>query len=213
MSSIRFLLLSTLISMGVMSCSGAEPTVRIVPTASPTATPIITQVVATVVPTATETLPTPTSTPEPTATSTPEPTATARPTATPTATATPEPVLGSRNNPVPIGVSVEIQTGVPTEHWELTILETTPDAWEVIIAENQFNDPPQEGHQFYMVRVRAKYLGPDSTMMLGNLDMKTLGDSSVVYSGFDTYCGVIPDELDEFTELFTGGQLEGNDCW
>lgn len=108
---------------------------------------------------------------------------------------------------------MEIQTGVPTEHWELTVLETTPDAWEVIIAENQFNDPPQEGHQFYMVRVRAKYLGPDSTMMLGNLDMKTLGDSSVVYSGFDTYCGVIPDELDEFTELFTGGQLEGNDCW
>ena len=114
---------------------------------------------------------------------------------------------------MPIGATVEIQTGKPTEHWALTVLETMPDAWDVISAENQFNDPPEEGHQFYIVRVRVKYLGPDSNMMFTEVTLKALGNSSVVYETYDPGCGVVPDELDTLTELFTGGQIEGNECW
>ena len=128
------------------------------------------------------------------------------------ATPTSEPApLGSRERPVPLGTGVEIQTNEPTQHWELTVLDTVPDAEEVILAENIFNDPPEPEHQFYMVRVRAKYLGPDSSMLLADVTLKTLGASSVAYSGLD--CGVIPDELDSFAEIFTGGQIEGYECW
>ena len=211
MSSIRFLLLSAVLSVGLVACSGAEPTVRIVPTALPTATPVITPVVVTVEPTATATLsPTPTSTSEPTATATSIPRPTATPTLEPTATATPEPSLGDRGNPVPFGHTVEVATGDPLQHWEIAILETHPDSWDVIQAKNQFNDPPEDGMQFYMLRLRAKYLGPDSTTFDG--DFKSLGDSGLVYETYPS-CGVIPDEIDTYAELFTGGQIEGNECW
>ena len=96
--------------------------------------------------------------------------------------------------------------------WEVAVLETYPDAWEAIQAENQFNDPPEPGTQFYMVRLRIKQVGLDSAMFLYN-DIKSVGDGGVVYDTFDPGCGVIPNELDTFTELFTGGQLEGNECW
>ena len=233
------LIATVVLFAGVMmlaACSEAQPTVQIVPSATPTATAIIAPVVATTEPTDTS-LPTPTvspantpmlaststpfpeptatSTPEPTATPIPEPTATSTPTPTPTAvptpTATPSPVLGSRQNPVPFGTTVEVRADNPMDHWELTVVDTIPNAWEVIQAENQFNDPPEPGIQFFIVKIRAKYLGPESNELFLDVSFKALGDSSVVYTGYG--CGVIPDELDDLTELFTGGQIEGNDCF
>ncbi len=228
------------VMMILAACSEAQPTVETVPSATPTATAIITPNVivaetpdtpvstptnvpkdasdsaptATAIaqPTAIATsIPAPTSTRTPTATPIPEPTATSTP--VPTPTSTPLPALGSRQNPVPMGDTVEITTGDPTNHWEITVLGTTPDAWAEIQAENQFNDPPESGHQYYMVRMRAKYLGPDSNSLGFNVSSNAVGDRGVAYDTFDPGCGVIPDELDSFTELFTGGQIEGNECW
>ncbi len=145
------------------------------------------------------------------ATPVPELTATATP--MPTRTAAPLSALGSRQNPVPMGDTVEITTDDPTNAWEITVVGTTPDAWTMIQAENQFNDPPEPGHQFYMVGVRARYLGSDSNSLGFNVSFNAVGDRGVSYDTYDPGCGVIPDELDSFTELFTGGQIEGNQCW
>ena len=150
--------------------------------------------------------------PSPTLAATPIPELTATATPMPTPTPASLPVLGSRHNPVPLGDTVEITTEDPTNAWEITVVGTNPDAWTVIQAENQFNDPPEAGHQFYMVRLRVKYLGPDSITPFLSLTFKTLGERGVAY---ETYpgCGVTPDSLDTFTEIFTGGQIEGNECW
>jgi hypothetical protein len=145
------------------------------------------------------------------ATPVPELTATATP--MPTRTAAPLSALGSRQNPVPMGDTVEITTDDPTNAWEITVVGTTPDAWTMIQAENQFNDPPEPSHQFYMVGVRARYLGSDSNSLGFNVSFNAVGDRGVSYDTYDPGCGVIPDELDSFTELFTGGQIEGNQCW
>ena len=91
------------------------------------------------------------------------------------------------------------------------MLEAYPDAWEKIQAENQFNDPPEPGMQFYMVLLRIKQVGPDSATFLGN-SIQSVGSGGVVYSTYPS-CGVVPDELGTFIELFTGGQIEGNECW
>ena len=136
-------------------------------------------------------------------------------TATPTPTLTPSelPALGARQNPVPMGDTVEITTDDPTNAWEITVVGTTPDAWTVIQAENQFNDPPESGQQFYIARVRVRYLGTDSNSLISDVSFNAVGYRGVAYDTFDPGCGVIPDELDSFTELFTGGQIEGNECW
>ena len=171
-----------------------------------------------------ESIPTqsPTNTPAPTATSiptnTPEPTPTPTSTATPVPTNTPEPtptpqmVLGSRNNPVPFGQVVEIlEGGAP--HWALVVSDADSNATERVLSSNRFNDPPQPGNQFYMVKIEAQYLGPDSSYFLSSFGVKVVGQSAVVYTSYDNRCGKIPDELPASTELFTGGSIKGWECW
>ena len=175
-----------------VSTDTATPTDIPAPTAVPTSTPD---------PTATP-VPTPTNTPEPTPTNTPEP----------TPTPTPEPVLGSRNYPVPLGQVVEIIKG-DAPHWAIVVSSTNPDATEEILAENMFNEPPSPGHQFYMVEMEARYIGPDSTTFTSNYTLKTLGQSGIVYTTHEHSCGVIPDEFPVYTELFSGGAIRGWECW
>ena len=142
------------------------------------------------------------------------PTPTPPHTLTPVHTPTPEPppALGSRENPVPFGTTVEVKGEETTDHWEITVLGTTPDATAIVLSKNPYNDPPEEGNQFYIVRVQAKYLGPDSTEFWGSYRLRALGAGGVVYTTFEHSCGVIPDELPD-PELFAGGTVEGNVCW
>ena len=114
---------------------------------------------------------------------------------------------------MPFGTTVEVRGEDDEDHWEITVLDTIPDATAMVLAENQFNDPPEEGHQFYMVKVRAKYLGPGSTTFSSGSRLRAVGDGAIVYTTFRDRCGVIPDNFKSSRELFTGGQTEGNECW
>ena len=60
-----------------------------------------------------------------------------------------------------------------------------------------------------MARVRASFLGTGSSDFF-EVTVRTVGQSAVAYSGG---CGVVPDSLDRFTEVFEGGTIEGNLCW
>ena len=141
------------------------------------------------------------------------PTPTPVPTVTPiqTPTPTPMPALGSRQNPVPFGVSAEVKFD-ELDHWEITVLGAQPDATALVLEENPYNDPPGDGNQFFIVHIRAKYLGPDSNEFGGSFRLRALGDGGIVYTTFENSCGVIPDELPD-PELFTNGTLDGNECW
>ena len=125
---------------------------------------------------------------------------------------TPEPILGDRQYPVPFGTAAEVKFD-ELDHWEITMLAVEPDATQMVLSENPYNDPPGDGNQFYMVTVRAKYIGPNSMEFGGSYRLRALGDGGVVYTTFENTCGVIPDELPSYTELFTNGQVEGAICW
>ena len=193
----------------------APPTVTpVLPTATPVP-PIATPLPPTVTPvppTATPVPPTATSIP-PTVTPVPPTPSPVPPTATPPPpTATPAPALGERGNPIPFGFAAEVRFS-ETDHWEITVLATQPDGTSTVLEENQFNDPPEDGNQFYLITVRAKYLGPGSATFDTGFRLKALGDGGVVYTTFENSCGVIPNEFPSYTELFTNGQLEGVACW
>lgn len=120
--------------------------------------------------------------------------------------------LGDRQNPVPLGTSAEIRSEDAQDHWEITVIDIHPDATATILGDS-FADPPREGNRFYMVTVRAKYLGPESAQFTGAGRLKAVGVKSVVYDWFEDDCGFgIPNELPD-PELFAGGQIEGNVCW
>ena len=113
--------------------------------------------------------------------------------------ATPKP--GSREDPLPIGQ--------PASNQEWTVALGQPaESWSLVAAENQFNEPPPSGMEFWMVPVRATYTGP-STGNVWEVSVKFVGADNRTYS---ENCGVIPRPLTDVGELYPGGVAEGNVC-
>lgn len=109
---------------------------------------------------------------------------------------------GSRDNPFAVGEPVG------NDDWEISIAEPY-EAWEEIQAENQFNDPPPEGMEYYIVAVTATYNGDETGLPWIDLEFAFVGDDNRTYSD---HCGVIPNDLSEVDELYAGGTAEGNIC-
>lgn len=112
----------------------------------------------------------------------------------------------SRSVPVPRGATGSLYG------WDMTVVATDPDATPEVMAENQFNDPPQQGSRFYMVTVRVtRTAAPPESFSRGRLS--AAGVLGVEYRTFDDpNCGVIPDPLTS-NEIFVGGTAQGNVCW
>ena len=125
-------------------------------------------------------------------------------TSTPTFTPTPIPVGENRNNPVPFG-----QSQITDDGFSLWVVEVTDDATDSVLAENQFNDPPPEGYQFLMVRIKVKNNIPGSQRFESHR-LSVVGKSAIEFS---KGCGVIPDRFDDYREIFEGGEAEGNVCF
>jgi hypothetical protein len=121
-------------------------------------------------------------------------------------TTTAGPLLGTRVNPIPTGEAVRVGD------WEVTVLSAIPDATEAVLDENDFNDPPQTGNQYYMVEVTATYVGNESELLTAGLSFSAVGESSVAYD-YSATCWVIPDPVDDYAEVFPGGTVRGNLCW
>ncbi len=114
---------------------------------------------------------------------------------------------GTREYPLPIGTAANVGGD-----WFTSVFEVVPDATDAVLTENQFNDPPEDGYQFFVVRISATYEGMGSSRLPTGNTFSTVGESAVAYKTFDPGCGVIPDPVPS-TEVFTGGRIEGNVCW
>lgn len=110
-----------------------------------------------------------------------------------------------RTRPLPLG-SEGILVDPP---WTISVVDVTPNANAIVQRENRFNDPPADGHQFFMVRIRMTYRGQDSEGPL-SVDLEAVGANNVVYRDS---CGVIPDDYERANRAFAGGTVEGNVCW
>lgn len=128
--------------------------------------------------------------------------------ATPAATATSKTGNGrSRSAPLAFGRAVHVG------EYTLKVVDVTPDALDAVMAANQFNKPPAEGRQFFMVRIEAKYNGSGSSQVWVDLSFNAVGQNNVGYDSSNSDCGVIPDEAYDVGELFEGGVVQFNVCW
>lgn len=114
---------------------------------------------------------------------------------------------GGRLNAYPMGTSSPLVDG-----WRMSVVSSLPDGDAEIAAENQFNDAPASGRQFFIVRVRATFTGEGSSGFDGGFRLLAVGDGGNVYSTFEDSCGVVPDALSS-AETFSGGTIEGNICF
>jgi hypothetical protein len=130
-----------------------------------------------------------------------------------TTTTEPPPEFGSRRRPLPFGETAVLSIGESDPAWTFRVLEFTADATGAVLGENQFNDPPAPGRQFAMVRVEAIYEGLEEPAILTRDVTFVAVDASNLTYDHDDDCGVIPDGLDEYGEVYAGGVLVGNLCW
>ena len=144
--------------------------------------------------------------PAPSPTSPVEPTAVPEPTPVPEPTSTPR--LGSRANPVPLGAVGEVRDS--RTRWEIGVEDIIPDAWDLIRERNQFNDPPGEGKQFYLLRLSVKNVGEQRKFFVPYV--KAVGEAKALgYTTSGDSCGVTPGSNSR--EVFPGGQFSLNVCW
>ena len=90
------------------------------------------------------------------------------------------------NNPVEAGGVLSGSNGT-----EIVVTNITADAWGLVRAENQFNDPPGEGNRFYLVAVEVANVSGDDSINVSESDFKLIGENRTVYTTFDDSCGVI----------------------
>ena len=153
-------------------------------------------------------LPTPTKAPTRVRTTSTPTAVPALPTATPLPpTATPVLVGQSRNNPIPFG---QPTTLINTDGFALWVVDVLENATQLIMAENRYNDPPPDGHQFLMIRIKVKNTSEESKSFTAAWRLHLVGASNLAISGG---CGVIPDYFESHREIFEGGELEGNICF
>jgi hypothetical protein len=139
--------------------------------------------------------------------------ATDEPTTVPTTTATaadevsgsPAGATGDHSNPIPVGAIADIGSG-----WRLQILNVNPDAAAAVAAENGFNEPPPAGSTLTLITVALGYFGLDDPKSTFDTTISAVGAGNVELTG---ECGVVPQELDSFGEIFAGGVLVGNICF
>ncbi|MCP5100830.1 MAG: DUF4352 domain-containing protein [Chloroflexi bacterium] len=122
-----------------------------------------------------------------------EPTVTAAPTAVPQGQ--------TRSNPLPGHEAITFK------NWEVEIIETVQGekAWHVLLAANQFNDPPFEGWEYLLVRYRIRNISNDPDEE--SLGLHITGDANRIHFSFD-YSAVTPDPSLE-TYLAGGVESEG----
>jgi hypothetical protein len=121
----------------------------------------------------------------------------------------PTPGVGlARDNPVPMG-----QEYLVPEGWRVRMVDFIPDATQMVLDENQFNDPPRAGYKFAIVRVRVTNVSAEEPADPDvSFAMRMVGSLNVGYSTFENSCGVIPDDFPS-NDVFRGGSAEGNICF
>lgn len=114
---------------------------------------------------------------------------------------------GSRESPGQPGVDVITfsENGEPV--WDVTVGAATWNAWDAIHAENQFNDPPQEGFQYVLLPVTATYRGADTGLAWIDIDIKFVTADGRT---FENASVVTPGALNDVSELYAGGVAQGN---
>jgi hypothetical protein len=120
-------------------------------------------------------------------------------------TATPATGPGSRQQPLPIGSTINT-----FDDWQITITGVTPDAWSGIHSANPSNVGPAPDLQYFVLRVQAIYTGSGSSTF-SDLRLGLVGPATS-YDQIKNSCGLIPDEVQP-TVVANGGVVRGNVCF
>lgn len=132
-----------------------------------------------------------------------EPTVTSQP-------ATKEPVKLDPTNAPAAG---QPDDGLTWQGLQLDVTNVNYNAWPLIKAQNQFNNPPLDGMTMLMITLRATNLEgtPGEPVQIRDSHVKLIGNKNVVYKSYEVGCGVVPDGLNGVVDV--GDSMDGNVCF
>ena len=204
----------TAISLRMTEDSARTPALPTVPIASESPTPIATGPTTASAPmpmpsraAAKSNTPMPVSSPTPFSTATTMPQATVSPQATlvvmPTLTPqpTPTPSVGERSRPIPLNQMASYPS------WDISVMSFDGNANSEIAEENQFNEPPPDGHVYVLVHVQGTYTGTEFGSLWLDLDYYVVGNTNITY---DQAWVVTPNDLSNLPDALPGGAVGGN---
>jgi hypothetical protein len=113
----------------------------------------------------------------------------------------------SRETPIALG-----QSGIVGDY-DVTVLDSTPNANEIVATEDDFNAPPLAGNQFFIARLAVTRTAATPGTPWIDLNFQAVGASGVGYSMYLDSCGLIPDDALLVPELGSGTTVEFNVCW
>lgn len=128
-----------------------------------------------------------------------------------------EKAVGVRSNPLPLGDTITTKVAIYDDNFnsyaanlDLTIAGITrgEEAWQQILAENQFNSEPDEGMEYVLVKVEALLKDAeteDDSYNLSSFSFKTVSADGKEYPHVMV---VVPSGLD--AKLYNGGATEGH---
>lgn len=109
----------------------------------------------------------------------------------------------TRENPLPLG------TTISSNEWDVTVNSVDLNATDAIMAENPFNDAPEEGQTYVMANITAKYKGddPQGATPFTNIAFVTPQGNEI--NAYDSMA-VAPDAFDNLTTLYKDASATGN---
>ena len=112
--------------------------------------------------------------------------------------------VGSRNNPIPLGVSVVIGD------WRVQVISVNKDALQLVLSSDSYATKPSPNERFLLIKVRATYIGEESGEPSSDLRFKIVGSRG---NTFVKSCGYFMDTFTENGEAFPGATVTGNLCF
>ncbi len=113
---------------------------------------------------------------------------------------------GTRTDPYWTGTAFRVGD------WAVNMGRTDTDVWDVIAAENMFNEPPAAGWRYVMAPVTVRYLGAGHDTPWLSLDVELLGGDGRVYTPWGNDCGVVPQSDYDIDDLYYGASAWYNNC-
>ena len=100
--------------------------------------------------------------------------------------------------------------------WDIAVTGPGEDITDATLTENMFNEPPADGNIFYGIPVSLTLVdaGKEPLAPWLNITWDAFGPASLqIFDTSNASCGVIPNAVDEMTEIFIGGTLSGMLCF
>lgn len=120
-----------------------------------------------------------------------------------------EPDVGTRDNPAPLGTTVEIvEYGDPV--YEVVLGPATLDAADAVAEANMFNEPAPEGFQYALLPVNVTYVGAESGTPWVDLSIEFVSSAGTTHTEADVMAVAPEPTFMSINELYPGGTGTGN---